>query len=157
MSSPDRRVAVRPAEPGDAAAIGAVHAASRRATMPYLPEWVHGRSPDEVTAWVRDTLLPGNRAWVAEVAGGVVGYAVLEGDLLDHLYLLPDARRQGIGTALLDEVRRSSPAGVRLWVFEANVEAKAFYRRHGFRVVERTDGSANMEKLPDLLMGWAPE
>ncbi len=147
---------IRPAEPDDAPAIATVHSRSRRVTMPYLPEGSHRRSHEQVTAWVGEHVLPGNRVWVAEQDGQVVGYAALEGDLLDQLYLLPEARRQGIGTALLDEVKRASPGGVRLWVFQANVDAQAFYRRHGFRVVEQTDGSDNMEKLPDCLMAWAP-
>lgn len=137
----------------DAAAIATVHVTSRAATMPYLPPQT--RSLDEVTRWVGERVLPGSRVWVAEDDdGAVVGYAALDGDHLDHLYLLPGARRRGFGTALLDEVREAAGAHVELWVFQANVDAQAFYRRHGFEVVEDTDGSANMERLPDYRMAW---
>jgi GNAT superfamily N-acetyltransferase len=66
----------------------------------------------------------------------IIGYAALDGDVLEHLYLRPDARRQGIGTLLLDEVRRHSPDGVSLHVFQQNTGARVLpaprihHRRH---------------------------
>ncbi|MER6373310.1 MULTISPECIES: GNAT family N-acetyltransferase [Streptomyces] len=65
----------------------------------------------------------------------------------------PD-RRQGIGTLLLDEVRRHSPGGVSLHVFEQNTDARAFYERHGSTVLDTSDGRRNMENLPDLTLRW---
>ena len=123
--------------------------------MPYLPP--RKRSVDEVRRWVEQVVLKECRAWVAVRDGEVLGYAVLEGaELLDQLYLLPGARRRGIGTLLLDEVRRHSPDGLSLHVFQANVDACAFYERHGFTVTDTNDGSANMENLPQLTYGWKP-
>jgi hypothetical protein len=74
--------------------------------------------------------------------------------VLEHLYLLPDARRLGIGTMLLDEARKFSPSGLTLHVFQQNSEARAFYGRHGFHVVATSDGSDNMEGLPELVLRW---
>jgi GNAT superfamily N-acetyltransferase len=147
-------VLLRRATEADAGDIARVHMDSRAATMPYLPPQRRGH--DEVTAWVRDLVLPRCPTWVAVRGGHLVGYAVLDGDLLDHLYLRPDALRQGIGTLLLDEVRRHSPAGLTLHVFAQNAQARAFYAAHGFEVVASTDGSGNMEHLPDLTLRWTP-
>lgn len=123
--------------------------------MPYLPP--HKHSDGQVRQWVEQVVLKECRVWVAVRDGEVRGYAVLEGDdLLDQLYLLPDARRRGIGTLLLDEVRRHSPGGLSLHVFEANTDARAFYERHGFTVTGTDDGSANMENLPQFTYGWKP-
>src|SRR6185437_14367637 len=127
---------------------------SRAATMPYLPP--QKRSHEQVTRWVRDVMLRACLVWVAVRDAEVLGYAALEGDVLEHLYLRPDARRQGIGTLLLDTVRRHSPAGVSLHVFQQNAGARAFYARHGFTVVDASDGRGNMENLPDLTLRWAP-
>lgn len=44
--------------------------------------------------------------------------------------------------------------GLTLWVFETNVDARRFYRDHGFVEVERTDGSANEERSPDVRYAW---
>jgi GNAT superfamily N-acetyltransferase len=128
--------------------------ASRAATMPYLPP--QKRGPEEVIRWARDVLIGRCRTWVAELGPQVVGYATLDGATLDHLYLLPDARRRGIGTLLLDEVRRHSPTGLSLHVFQQNAAARAFYAHHGFTVLDTTDGERNMEKLPDMTLRWTP-
>jgi GNAT superfamily N-acetyltransferase len=113
-------------------------------------------SDEEIRRWIRDELVPGHEVWVAELEGNVVGFAALSDDLLGHLYVHPDAQRRGIGTALLEVVKRERPNGIRLWVFQRNEDARRFYVRHGCRLVELTDGSRNMEKEPDALYEWAP-
>jgi ribosomal protein S18 acetylase RimI-like enzyme len=94
--------------------------------------------------------------WVAVRDGEILGYAALEAEMLEHLYLRPDVRRQAIGTLLLDEVKRHSPDGVSLHVFEQNTDARAFYERHGFAVLDTSDGRRNMENLPDMTLRWTP-
>jgi ribosomal protein S18 acetylase RimI-like enzyme len=150
----DEKTRIRVADAADAAAIARIHLDSRAATMPYLPP--QQRSHDEVTTWIRDIVLRRCRTWVAVRDAEIVGYAALDGDLLDDLYLRPDLRRQGIGTLLLDEVRRHSPHGVSLYVFQQNTGARAFYERHGFTVLDTNDGSRNMEHLPDMTLRWTP-
>jgi ribosomal protein S18 acetylase RimI-like enzyme len=152
--SDDGKTRVRSAEEADAAVIARIHMASRSAAMPYLPP--QKRSHEQVTRWVRDTLLRQCRTWVAVRDAEITGYAALDGDLLEHLYLRPDVRRQGTGTLLLDEVRRHSPGGVSLHVFQQNTEARAFYQRHGFTVVDTSNGDRNMENLPDMTLRWTP-
>jgi ribosomal protein S18 acetylase RimI-like enzyme len=150
----DRTAEVRPATEADAEEIAAVHQESRAATMPYLPP--QKRAHDDVVRWVREVVLEECQVWVAARGDRVLGYAALDGDMLDHLYLRSDARRQGIGTLLLAEVRTHSPRGLRLHVFQQNTGARAFYERHGFTVLDTNDGSRNMENLPDMTLRWAP-
>ncbi|MEV5750616.1 GNAT family N-acetyltransferase [Actinoallomurus sp. NPDC052308] len=150
----DGTTVIRLAEPEDAESIAGVHMASRTATMPYLPP--PRRSHDQVARWIRDVVLRECRTFVAVRAGEIVGYAALKRDLLQDLYLRPDALRQGIGTRLLEEVKRNSPGGVSLHVFQQNAGARAFYEHHGFTIVATSDGSANMEGLPDLTLNWSP-
>jgi ribosomal protein S18 acetylase RimI-like enzyme len=145
---------VRPAAEADAEVIAAVHQESRAATMPYLPP--QKRAHEEVVRWVREIVLTECQVWIASRGDQVLGYAALDGDVLDHLYLRPGARRQGIGTLLLDVVREHSPRGLRLHVFQQNSGARAFYERHGFTVLDTNDGSRNMENLPDMTLRWAP-
>lgn len=40
---------------------------------------------------------------------------------------------------------------LRLWTFGKNVKARAFYERHGFRLIRTTNGSGNEEREPDAL------
>ncbi|MFN8063129.1 MAG: GNAT family N-acetyltransferase, partial [Vicinamibacterales bacterium] len=85
---------------------------------------------------------------LAEHAGRTVGFAFVIRDdepapvnLLDNLHVVPDARGLGIGRLLLgavaDELHvRGWDGGLSLWVFEANVDARRFYERHGAHLVE---------------------
>lgn len=150
--SDDGKTWIRFAEEADAAVIARIHMTSRSTTMPYLPP--QRRSHEQVTRWVTDVVLRQCRIWVAVRDAEIMGYAALDGDMLEHLYLRPDARRQGIGTLLLDEVRRHCPDGVSLHVFQQNTDARAFYERHGFTVFDTNDGDRNMENLPDMTLRW---
>jgi GNAT superfamily N-acetyltransferase len=153
--SDDSQTRIRFAQEADAAVIAGIHLTSRSAAMPYLPP--QKRTHEQVTRWVQDVVLRQCRTWVAVRDAEIMGYAALDGDMLEHLYLRPDVRRQGIGTLLLDEVRRQSPDGVSLHVFQQNTDARAFYERHGFTVFDTSDGDRNMENLPDMTLRWTPD
>ena len=154
MVSDDGKAEIRLADAADAPVVAGIHMASRAAAMPYLPP--QRRSHEQVTQWVTDVVFRTCRVWVAVRDTEILGYAALEGEVLEHLYLRPDARRQGIGTLLLDMVRQHSPEGVSLHVFEQNTDARAFYEHHGFTVLDTSDGRRNMENLPDMTLRWTP-
>lgn len=83
----------------------------------------------------------------------VCGFAAVQAPDIQALYLAPVWRGKGVGAALLDHLKsRHNP--LQLWAFQANSGARRFYEREGFVEVERTDGAANDEKLPDLRMIW---
>ncbi|UQW99657.1 GNAT family N-acetyltransferase [Streptomyces sp. RerS4] len=144
---------LRRAQAADAAAITDVFLASRAAAMPYLPRLY---SDEQTRYWIEAVVLPGGTVWVAEAGepSEVVGFAVLDGTVLDHLYLRPEARRQGIGSALLATVKEASPHELSLHVFQRNEAARAFYERHGFTAGEFNDGSRNEENEPDVTYHW---
>ena len=92
---------------------------------------------------------------MAEDADGLLlGYALLTATWLDHLFVEPERQSTGVGGALLDVVKGLRPDGFCLWVFESNVPARTFYARRGLVELERTDGSGNEEKAPDVRMAW---
>jgi GNAT superfamily N-acetyltransferase len=86
---------------------------------------------------------------VAELDGEIVGFAAFQPGELDHLYVHPDQHDKGIGTHLLNLAIASSEGDLRLWVFQGNRQARAFYERRGFELEFETDGQHNMEKHPD--------
>jgi ribosomal protein S18 acetylase RimI-like enzyme len=143
---------VRPAEPGDGAAVAEVFLAAR-SQLTYLPELHTER---ETRAWIDDAVLGECETWGSEENGRVVGYAALSRHMLEHLYVHPQAQGKGVGTELLTLAKRRRPAGFRLWVFQRNEGARRFYEGHGLRLVELTDGSANEEREPDALYEWRP-
>ncbi|HWJ09564.1 MAG TPA: GNAT family N-acetyltransferase [Nocardioides sp.] len=143
---------LRPATADDAARVAEVHLRARAAAP--MPPSVH--ADDRVRTWLASRVAGagGDEVWVAESGGRVVGYARFTRTWLDDLYVDPDHARQGIGSALLDVVKARHPGGFGLWVFVSNQPALAFYVRHGLVERERTDGSANAERAPDVRMEW---
>jgi GNAT superfamily N-acetyltransferase len=58
--------------------------------------------------------------------------------ILDQLFVAPDAQRQGIGAALLDEAKQQLPTGFTLRTPVTNAAGHRFYEHHGLRVVKDT-------------------
>jgi chorismate mutase/GNAT superfamily N-acetyltransferase len=143
---------LRPATADDLPLVADVHLRARAGAVPHMPPGVH--TDDEVRAWVAGWDLAAWDVWVAEAGGVVVGDAVLADDWLHSLYVVPQAAGQGVGGALLDVAKGLRPGGFSLWVFESNLPARAFYRHRGLLDLERTDGSANEERSPDVRMAW---
>jgi ribosomal protein S18 acetylase RimI-like enzyme len=147
-------VIIRAAGADDVEALARVMLDARRAAGDRFPPSVH--HDDELVPHLLRDVLPVAEAWVAERDGRAVGVLILENDLLDSLYVAPDAQGQGIGSRLLELAKERRPEGLRLWVFVSNEPARALYERHGFVVIGGSDGEANEEGAPDLLLGWTP-
>ena len=88
--------------------------------------------------------------WVAE-AEAIVGFIAWREGWIDHLYVDVGWTGRGIGAALLAKACEAQDK-LSLWAFQRNRDALRFYRRHGFRLVEATDGSRNEENEPDVLL-----
>jgi GNAT superfamily N-acetyltransferase len=146
-------VRVRGATPADADAVTAVFLASRAAALPWLP---HLHTDQETRWWVEHVVLAECAVRVAIDGDDVVGFAALHGAELDHLYLHPDRRREGIGTLLFRQAQEAAPEGFTFRVFARNTAARAFYERAGCRVVAASDGGGNEEREPDVTYEWTP-
>ena len=120
--------------------------------MPWLPK-LHTEAEDR--RFFAERVLRECEVLVVRRSGAPVAFLALKEDMVEHLYVRPEAQREGIGSALLDAAKAWRPDGLRLWVFERNSGARAFYARHGFTEVTRTDGSGNEEREPDVLMAWS--
>jgi putative acetyltransferase len=78
--------------------------------------------------------------FVAEVDGRIVGTAGLtDHGSLERLYVLPEARGSGAGSALLtavaEEARRRGHDRIEIWSDKRFTDAHRLYERHGARVV----------------------
>ena len=144
-------ITIERASPRDAGEISALYLASRAEALAYLRR-VH--SDDEVRSWIAHVRLATGEAWVAREAGRILGFLCLDGEDLDQLYLLPGQLRRGIGSLLLAKARERSPERLHLFTFQRNTAARAFYERHGFRLVDLNDGDRNEEGEPDALYEW---
>jgi GNAT superfamily N-acetyltransferase len=140
---------IRRATAGDSEAVADVFLASR-ATMTYLP---HLHTDAETRNFITGTVAD-KETWVAERDGKVVGFAVIDGGWLEHLYVHPSRFNTSTGHKLFEQATKQHPQGFQLWAFQQNTGARRFYERHGCALEKLTDGAENEEKLPDALYIW---
>ena len=138
-------VMIRAFEPDDADDVIRVWIASTIPGQSFLPE-EHWRAMEPA---IREDLMPIAETWVVEEDGELVAFMSLLDDLIGGLFTHPDHQGKGHGRALIEHAReRYDPVFVE--VFEANADAKRFYRRRGFvdyqRRVDKESG------LPQLIM-----
>ncbi|OWQ46344.1 hypothetical protein CDL60_16225 [Roseateles noduli] len=145
-------IELRPAIDADALDVATVLMASRDVYLPFAPMAHTGA---EVRAWVREVLLPAGNVTVACEDARIVGVLAtsIEGGIawIEQLYLMPGWTGRGIGARLLAHALASLRRPIRLYTFQANEGARAFYERHGFVAIAFTDGAGNEERCPDVL------
>jgi len=93
--------------------------------------------------------------WVAEHAKTIVGMLALAGNEVERLYVAPEARGSGIGSALLEQAKAVYPDGLWLVTLQCNTRARRFYERHGFTAHE-LGMSPPPENEPDVSYRWSP-
>ncbi len=144
---------LRPAAESDAAAVADVYLRSYDAALPTVRR---AHSDAEVREFFRYVVVPAGGTWLAEAAGEAVGMMVRDGDELSQLYVTPRWQRRGIGDRFMALAKERAPEGLWLRTFQVNAPARRFYARHGFTEAERTDGSGNEEREPDIRCVWRP-
>lgn len=86
------------------------------------------------------TFIEANEVWVAEVDGAVLGFVALTGAppmmTLDHMWVMPVAIGQGIGSAMYRHaLQRAAALGATSLEIEADPNAEPFYARMGAQTV----------------------
>lgn len=146
-----REVTIRRARPEDSIEMAEVWIQSYAAALPAVRR---AHTDDEVREWFASVVVPRREAWVAVDRRRVVGLLVLVEAEIEQLYLAPEWRGNGIGDRFIELAKQRRPGGLSLWTFQVNKPAQRFYERHGFVPAERTDGSANEEREPDVRYEW---
>jgi GNAT superfamily N-acetyltransferase len=143
---------LRPAVASDAAPVARLLIDTRATCMSYVPP---ARSNDEVVAWVATRLVPSGGVVVAEVQCSIAGAMHSErkegSSWIAQMAVDPQLVGKGIGSLLLAHAVSTMLPPIRLWTFQANVNARRFYDRRGFVAIEFTDGQRNEEGCPDVL------
>jgi GNAT superfamily N-acetyltransferase len=149
-------VTVREALPDEWASLADLYSEARRAAVPQMPPAAH--TDEEHREYYRRHVFEGDEhtVWVAESDGELLGFALCTPTFLDGLYVRADLKGRGVGSLLLDVVDATHPEGYELWVFETNEGARRLYAARGLVEVERTDGSTNEEKAPDIKLARRP-
>jgi putative acetyltransferase len=110
-------------------------------------------SANEYLAFYRNDVLQRDEVWGAFQGTDLKGFVALLEGWINHLYVDPSAHRQGIGSALI-KLAQSNQSELRLYTFQSNIIARAFYESHEFIIEEMTDGERNEEKMPDITYHW---
>lgn len=147
------KFSTRLATQADAKIIANLYLASRKQYIPFAP-LVH--SDEAIQQWVHDLLIPNSQVWVVEQNDVILGMmAIVEKqkvNWIEQLYVLPQVTGQGVGSLLIAKAK-SLNLPIRLRTFQENLGARRFYERHGFKIIEFSDGSGNEEHCPDILYG----
>ena len=138
-------VEIRAYRRGDGPAVAAVMFRSVRegALADYSAAQVHAWLPSEPRPEWFDQRAGDGRTFLvaADHTGAVVGYGDLEPDgHLDHLYCLPHAIGQGVGSELYDRLEDAArQLGLPRIFVEASEAARRLFTGKGFAVIERRD------------------
>jgi GNAT superfamily N-acetyltransferase len=117
--------------------------------------WLIGRhTPQEDRWFFRERLYKTCQLWGTFDGAQMTGIIAFREDWIDQLYVLPKFQQRGIGIRLLQIAQCAHPR-LHLWTFQRNVQARHFYERRGFLLVEETDGALNEEREPDALYLWS--
>jgi putative acetyltransferase len=129
--------AVRRALPGDAEAVtGLIERAIRISAADVYPAdaveaWATGRTVEAVRAMIEVT-----DGFVATVGEAVVGWANLDGDEVDQLYVDPDAGGHGVARRVYETIEALARAnGLDQLRAVASLRAEPAFYRFGFREV----------------------
>jgi putative acetyltransferase len=143
---PDRLI--RRAHADESDAIARLYRRTAEQEWPFL----FPHTPEEDRAFFRKAF-DGGVVWAAIEGGVIVGFCALRRGWIDHLFVAHERHGRGVGQALLARAL-ADRRRVKLWTFQRNLRSRAFYRMQGFEEVLFTDGAANEEKEPDVLLEW---
>ena len=144
-------VLVRDAVHDDIPAIADILMRSSRLAYTFMP-WTH--SDDDFTEFVRASFDDWDAVRIAETRYRATGFHCLCEDVVDQLFVAPEAQRHGVGTRLLRDVMALRSTGFMLRTFRANRAARAFYEARG--LVAISFGHSDEENEPDVTYRWSP-
>lgn len=144
-------VLLRDAVHDDIPAIADILMRSSRLAYTFMT-WDH--SDEDFTEFVRASFDDWDAARIAEARCRVIGFHCLCDDVVDQLFVAPEAQRRGVGTRLLRDVMALRSTGFTLRTFRANRGARAFYEACGLVAIEF--GHSEEEDEPDVTYRWSP-
>ena len=100
-------------------------------------------------------VLPSNAVRVALSDEKLVGFIAATKESITHLYVRVGHHHFGVGTQLLAWAKAQSHGKLWLFAFARNTVARAFYEKHGFKIIAR--GFEPNWQLDDIKYEWITE
>ena len=100
-------------------------------------------------------VVPINAVRMALLNDELVGFIAATKESITHLYVRVGHHHFGIGTQLLAWAKAQSGGKLWLFAFARNAVARAFYEKHGFKVIAR--GFEPTWQLDDVKYEWIAE
>jgi ribosomal protein S18 acetylase RimI-like enzyme len=110
---------------------------------------------EEQTAYFNNNVLPKSTVRVVVENEVPIAFSASTSEMLLQLYVHVNHQRKGLGTRLLDLAKSESGGSLRLFTFQTNTIAQAFYEQHGFRVMRR--GFEAQWQLEDMEYKWTAD
>lgn len=111
------------------------------------PDFVALHTPERQRDYLRGKMNKGSKVYML-VKDRPVGVVSVTGSLIEDLYILPELRNRGYGTALLQFAVGQCPGVPTLWILENNQSAARLYRRMGFK--ETGNVNAITDRLAEI-------
>lgn len=109
----------------------------------------------EIDAMVANDFLPNVDLWLAvDDADRALGFLVMDGDMIDALFVDPAVHGRGIGTALLDHALTLAPAAI-VDASEQASNALPFYESRGFVRTGRSETDPQGRPYPLVHLRYA--
>jgi GNAT superfamily N-acetyltransferase len=115
-----------------------------------------GYSASDDLAFFENVLMKTCAVWIITRDARPVGLLALKNDSIEQLYIDPAEQGKGLGSALIDFSKRSSPRRLELYTHVWNNNARRFYEHHGFRATKFGTSPAP-ESEPDVKYVWSGE
>ena len=96
-------------------------------------EFIAVHTPESQEAYLRQCIRSGARLYMLS-DGEPKGIVTVNENLIENLYVLPEAQNRGYGTALLQFAVSQCPGVPELWILNNNTDARRLYEKHGFRL-----------------------
>lgn len=146
-------VTIRPYQPDDLEDTVQLWYQTWHQTFPHL------QHPQPYSTWkarFHNDLVVQGSVWIAELENWIVGFVVVtkNNQYLDQLFVHTDYHNRGIGSALLNKAKEICPQGLTLCTLQQNMQARAFYERHGFKVSKLSINKINGQ--PNVIYYWVP-
>lgn len=99
-------------------------------------------------------MIPKAEIYVYEVDGEIIGFAGVEDNYLEGIFVKDGYKSQGIGRMLLREIKDSRNT-LALKVYQKNIKAVRFYERERFIILQESVDEDTYER--EFIMVWKKE